>query len=239
MTKASVTSVNTIIHPKGSLVLHKKATYKDGWSPTLICLKAHLQALTLILRHLNRRSSRSGWRSQRDVSIDIAAITSAWERQVLSFKTWKHPTDPYKLMDYTGYGPSYWRNITTYPSQTLLLSEITSVKNRLQGRQRTELRLLINHAVVLRNLAVERGKYANHLRSILGEHKPFIDLNTLQLNSTTLLTNSMEVHHQVTAHFQRWFSTPTTEQPISTAQPLIGAHYPPCPNLTLYQPSAT
>ena len=122
-------------------------------------------------------------------------------------------------MDHTGYGPSYWRTLATFSSAALLQSEITSIKKRLHGRQRTELRLLINHAVAKRERAIEMGRFNNHLRSLLGERRPFVDLDTLQLDQSTLLTNSMEVHHQITAHFNQWYSTPPNQHPQSIHHP--------------------
>ena len=122
-------------------------------------------------------------------------------------------------MDHTGHGPSYWRTLDTHPSLTLLQSEISAPKKRLHGRQRTELRLLINHAVAKRERAIEMGKFNGHLRSILGERRPFVDLDTLQLDQHTLLTNAMEVHHQITAHFQQWYCTPEDQHPLSIHHP--------------------
>ena len=217
MTQASVEAISNIVHNDRSYTVHKHKYYLGGWSPTLISLKAHLQALLLIQRHST--SKKSKWRSQLEATCDITAIVNCWEKRVLSFDEWPTAEAPYLLMDHTGYGPSYWRTLATFPSAALLQSEITSIKKRLHGRQRTELRLLINHAVAKRERAIEMGRFNNHLRSLLGERRPFVDLDTLQLDQSTLLTNSMEVHHQITAHFNRWYSTPPNQHPQSIHHP--------------------
>ena len=58
MTRASVDAVTHVLHKGSSHVKHKDRYYRGGWSPTLICIKAHLQALLLIQRHATSKKSK-------------------------------------------------------------------------------------------------------------------------------------------------------------------------------------
>ena len=76
---------------------------------------------------------------------------------MLSLK-WANTTDAYKIMDSADRGPSYWRTLVGLSKLVELLAEIERIKKKLHGRQRTELRILINSAVAARELAREKGK---------------------------------------------------------------------------------
>ena len=58
MTRASVDAVTHVLHKGSSHVKHKDRYYRGGWSPTLICIKPHLQALILIQRHATSKKCK-------------------------------------------------------------------------------------------------------------------------------------------------------------------------------------
>ena len=62
-------------------------------------------------------------------------------------------------MDTAGRGPSYWRTLGGYPKLKELVEEIERIKKKLHGRQRTELRILINSAVAARELGRKKLSY--------------------------------------------------------------------------------
>ena len=171
--------------------------FKDGWSPTMITLKAQLQALQTMLRHLTGRNKHYKWQTTLEASTSIKEITDHWEATVFSLK-WADKQDAYKIMDTGGRGPSYWRTLEGYPKLVELVSEIERIKKKLHGRQRTELRILINSAVAARELSREKGKLSLYLRALLGERRASFSFDCLQLNEDTLLTNALEIHQQLT-----------------------------------------
>ena len=62
-------------------------------------------------------------------------------------------------MDSADRGPSYWRTLVGLPKLTELVAEIERIKKKLHGRQRTELRILINSAVLLGSWLVRKANY--------------------------------------------------------------------------------
>ena len=132
--------------------------YKDGWSPTMIALKSQLHALQTMLRHLTGRNKHRKWQTTLEAAITIKELTDQWEAEVFTLK-WPDKTDAYKIMDTAGRGPSYWRTLGGYPKLKELVEEIKRIKKKLHGRQRTELRILINSAVAARELGREKASY--------------------------------------------------------------------------------
>ena len=108
-------------------------------------------------------------------------------------------------MDTADRGPSYWRTLGGYPKLKELVEEIERIKKKLHGRQRTELRILINSAVAARELGREKGKLSLYLRSLLGERRASFSFDCLQLNEDTLLTNALEIHQQLTEHYHTFY----------------------------------
>ena len=123
----------------------------------MISLKAQLLALQTMLRHLTGRNKHRKWQTVLEASISIKELTDQWETTVLSLK-WANTADAHKIMDSADRGPSYWRTLVGLPKMVELLAEIECIKKKLHGRQRPELRILINSAVAARELAREKGK---------------------------------------------------------------------------------
>ena len=170
----------------------------------MITLKAQLQALQTMLRHLTGRNKHYKWQTILEASTSIKEITDHWEATVFSLN-WADKQDAYKIIDAGGRGPSYWRTLVGYPRLVELVSEIERIKKKLHGRQRTELRILINSAVAARELSRGKGKLSLYLRALLGERRSSFSFDCLQLNEDTLLTNALEIHQQLTEHYFEFY----------------------------------
>ena len=69
----------------------------------MITLKAQLQALQTMLRHLTGRNKHYKWQTILGASTFIKEITDQWEATVFSLK-WADKQDAYKIMDTGGRG---------------------------------------------------------------------------------------------------------------------------------------
>ena len=196
---------------------HRRAQF-DGWSPQALALKANLMAVTRIQGHLRGYRGHKLWRTQLDMDRDLPGILNLWQDAVTSFK-WDDPTDPHRLMDKTGFGPSAWRTAQLKEVQHPLFCNtlLKTIKGMLHGRLRHNLRLTINaHVAHLEQMRLQ-GKIGRVIRSTLQEDVDLFTLESLRIPEQGTLTDHREIHHRVTEHFRLWYQQPTAASPPWTS----------------------
>ena len=99
--------------------------YKDGWSPTMIALKAQLQATQQMLGHLTGRNHYSKWMTPEQASIDIVRITEKWQSSVIKL-TWSDNNNPHDIMMLVDAAPRTGEPFPTIPHKP-------SYSQRLKG----------------------------------------------------------------------------------------------------------
>ena len=80
LNKAAVAAIVNVKHGGNAYRRKNWKGYKDGWSPTMISIKAQLTALQTMMRHLTGRGDKSltRWMTLDQASIDIKRITDQW-----------------------------------------------------------------------------------------------------------------------------------------------------------------
>jgi hypothetical protein len=165
LTSHSVITASKVFPAKGSQA-GLRSSYKDGWSPTAMALKAQRIAITQILGHLQGTKGRTIWRTLHEQSLGILKIVNAWVKAVLKLK-WIPPDTGWKVMDATIYGPSYWKTLDTMTTATFCIERLDELSSKLHGKQRQKLRENINNAVKIRERMVQEGKLKQYNKAVL------------------------------------------------------------------------
>ena len=179
--------------------------WKDGWSPIMMCLKANLEVLWHIWGHLRGSRGHTLWRTQTDMDTTLHKILAPWETLVHSYK-WSPPLQPEAVFALGGYPPSFWKTTTLRKLDTAVVDSLGKVRRQLHGRNRTYLRTLISAHVLRRETSRLKGKVGKVIRSILHEEIRFYPLETLRLTADQIIIDARQIHSEVTAHFNRWYS---------------------------------
>ena len=133
---------------------------------------------------------------------DILPIIDTWTTRVHRL-SWSAPDIPHKILDSTGFGPSFWRTCTlqdiSHPQFCLNLA--STLLKRLHGRNRADLRQHINSAVTTRERSRKLGLIGRVTRSILREEVDMYNLDYLRLPEGGTLTDHRSLHNLITTHF--------------------------------------
>ena len=187
----------------------RKRTHFIGWSPEAMALKANLSAVLQIQGHLRGYRGYARWRRQDDMDRDLPGILQQW-REVVTRLRWPSPTDPHRIMDCSGMGPSGWRTTTLlaiqHPHRCAAL--ITKLKRMLHGRQRTLLRKQISHHTAHLETLRVTGRIGRVIKSTLQEDVEVFTLESLPVPGEGILTDHRTIHKMVTAHFTQWYKGP-------------------------------
>ena len=150
-----------------------RSSFKDGWSPEYIAIKAHLTALTEIRRHLQGANHRPKWHASF-IPIGIKREVDKWINTISRYKAEERERFMSFIPDR---GPSYWRTVSTANVPSLIQHcslDMARLLTRIHGRQRAELRTNISAAVATRERHLQEGRLGKVIKSILGtEQKRF------------------------------------------------------------------
>ena len=105
-----------------------------------------------------------------------------------------------------GYPPSFWKTTTLRKLDTAVVHFLGKVRRQLHGRNLTYLRTLINAHVLQCETSRLKGKVGKVIRSILREEIRSYPLETLRLTADQIIVDATQIHSEVTAHFNRWYS---------------------------------
>ena len=102
-----------------------------------------------------------------DASAGIIRIVNHWEGFVKALG--RSPTDTNEILG-EFHSPAYWRTI--FPSDPQLLptlqDEIVALRSAMHGRNRSDMRKMINRAVAVCEASREAGKLGRVIKSVLG-----------------------------------------------------------------------
>ena len=117
------------------------------------------------------------------------------------------------LMHLTGKGPEYWRLMVGIPKVEDIDADIQTLKSKMHGQLRTDLRSSINYHCARRETMRELGKTRVVLKSVLGrigsrKHQDQLFLGAVKESSTRVDVTPLEVHEALTRHFQNWYAMP-------------------------------
>eukprot|EP01041_Mallomonas_annulata_P042115 gene42115-biopygen5005 len=200
-----------------------RSPFKDGFSPTCVAHKHHLNALIEIRRHLSGEAHRALWSSDQTYAQGIQRITNTWEQQVLKTLKQRNPDsiNPYTIMEITRHGP---QTLRTLPRSTFINNQLHELKQRLHGAERTALRIQINVRTKLREEARQAGQIKHVIKSILGQHDPHNDLSTLKIvtpnnnHTHTILTDPRDIYNHLNTEHQTIFDIPPHHTPSPLQQ---------------------
>ena len=116
---------------------------------------------------------------------------------------------PLKLQEIhntTGKGPNWWLSLYRAPTVAECDSEMASIRNKLHGTARSDLRRTINRHVARREMLRELGKTRRVLKSILGnlggrKHQDPLFLGAVRQSDTPVICTPAEVHNALNITF--------------------------------------
>ena len=143
-----------------------RGSHKDGWSPKYDSLKAQLVAVLQIRRHVTGEHRQYKWKDADEMLRRLPHILDAWAERVRSHEL--SDVDNAEVLKCTERGMEWWRNVTAVPSRVVCDEEIKLLKQQLQGRLRTDMRIKINKKIRLREKLRRSGKWRQIIKSLLG-----------------------------------------------------------------------
>ena len=181
----AVTTVSQLTHTGCKIT----PSFRDGWSPTMMCFVAQLSFLYNVHSCVQRYTKFE--HSQTRLRRRILSEIQCWRARCVRLHL--------DLSVITAYGPEFWINVPIPDLSTSMLLAIHHVKSLLHGTNRTALRL----AATTRHANIERLRQSNKLKALittlLGTRSPDLDFSTLRLGPT-LLTSPSSIHQACILH---------------------------------------
>ena len=216
--------INYIERASGKLVkqLHKsfgigkkRSSHKDGWSPLFTAHKAHLDAIVEIKRFVMGYRNHPKWLTVTDMQKDMPHIIELWDWALSNPDLTEEQIDELELVD--GKGRQWWLNLTQLPLLEDCDSSIDTIKHKLHGRQRSDMRMQMNTAVRKREKLRKQGKWRTVIKSLLGilagrRHQDGVNLDILKTATGKCTTSPEEVHTVATDGLRQWFSSPEAQR---------------------------
>ena len=188
-----------------------RSSHKDGWSPHYAAMKIHLQTLLQMRRHTLGQHKCKQWKLPDEARHGISRLVDMWQARCDSLTTPDGAIE--SLMHLTGKGPEYWRLMVGIPKVEDIDADIQTLKSKMHGQLRTDLRSSINYHCARRETMRELGKTRVVLKSVLGrigsrKHQDQLFLGAVKESSTRVDVTPLEVHEALTRHFQNWYAMP-------------------------------
>lgn len=195
----------------------RKSRYKDGWSPTFLTLKAWLETL-----YKCRRALQNGkyWLTDTTTHImEWREYTQAFERDQDMVRTLDYIADSQILTE-----------TDHHKMSNIIDDQISDIKKRLHGRERTERRKQMNEYVKKIEDQRKRGQIAQSLNMTL-ERAQKTQMVMVTDKDGNNVTDPIQLHHTLHKTFQKWFG----ESEAPWAAQLEQEYSPPRkPQLTVY-----
>ena len=104
-------------------------------------------------------------------------------------------------MTQRGPGRSNYQNTLTLKVE----AQLSSARNLLHGKRRSNLKLKIREDAARREKAVQEGKLAKAIKSITGQHQHFYNVDSLLLSDDKIITYPIQIHSMLTDAFAERF----------------------------------
>jgi hypothetical protein len=195
-------------------------TYRDGWSPVLLALQAHLSFIEKLRSHMGNSSRKYLW-PRRTWMHQITQASQEWEKKVQ--RTFKRDKDPHRAQKQLGecgeFGPWYYRLLTEPPHLSFLEEKRRKVMKQLQGRRILHVSEELCDYRRFMVTCFKRDRLTIFLRQLLGEEKPQFSCDTVRCPLTQMYINHPEeLALTLSLHMADWFKKPTHHSgPITEA----------------------
>ena len=115
-----------------------RSSYKDGWSPQLVALKAQMRTLLAIRGHLLGHRHYDRWTSPKVIQSGVLELTKSWETLIAAMPWPDKRVDPFVWS--IGQSPGMLNTATDLGSPTYLSrlnTDLNLLRRALSGRKRT------------------------------------------------------------------------------------------------------
>ena len=184
---------------------------KDGYSPEYILRKLHLCGLIEIRRRLTGQGGLSRWAdyvtARAGIQYIFKIMKARGESMGISAK------DMSRILQVNNADEQYLLSLPSSPSPQACDEAIRTLRLRLQGRARTDMRLAHKGYMSFIESNREKGRLKAVVKAILGSHAGRRHQDGLLMDSVTNDTGKVigdpeNVHSLWTSHFKAFYSTP-------------------------------
>jgi hypothetical protein len=182
----------------------KVSKYMDGYSPELVLRKFHLCAILEIRRHITGQHKLERWMGlktiRRNVHNVYSRLFSLGERLRLSI------ADRKRILNIPNASLEFWMSCPAGPTQILCTAAIRTLRSKLHGRQRTDMRLAQKGNMSFVESQREQGKLRSVIKAILGanagrKHTDNIPLEVVASSTGHMIIAPDELHAECTNHY--------------------------------------
>ena len=173
-----------------------RSSYKDGWSPQLVALKAQLRTLLAIRGHLKGHRHYSRWRNPDEIHAGVLELTNTWESLIAAMPWPDKRVDPFVWS--IGQSPSTLRTADDLGSTAYAIRvghDLKLLRRALSGRKRTELRLSSVYYMRVVEQARQEGQLRKVINTVVGSSKEHVPITAVDLrpSNATAATQGTDV----------------------------------------------
>ena len=184
---------------------------KDGYSPEFVLRKFHLAAVIDIKRHMFSLHGYQQWVGYNTMQNGIRYIFRVLEGRGsgLGLST-AHIA---RVLDVPGATQDFWLSLPTGPTALLCDKAIRLLRNRMHGRQRTDMRLAHQGFMSYIESQREKGRLGAVIKATLGahagrRHQDGLVMDNITLDGGVILTDPLSIHSANTTHYEAFYKTP-------------------------------
>ena len=157
--------------------------FKDGFSPEFVLRKFHLAAVINIKRHIFRHHGATPWISYTVIRRNIQLVYDTLQRRAQSLGLSQPNID--RILNVQNTTLDYWMSLTTGPTEAQLDLAIKTLRNKMHGRARTDMRLAQKGYMSFIETMRERGRLKVVIKAMLGANAGRRHQDGLKLDNLT------------------------------------------------------
>jgi hypothetical protein len=189
----------------------KTVKHKDGYSPEYVLRKFHLCAVIAIRRHITGQHKTERWVGLHNIQKNVR---KAFDKLfALAHQLRISPSDKNRILNVPNASLDFWMSCPVGPTEILCTNAIKTLRSKLHGRQRTDMRLAQKGYMSFVESQREQGKLRTVIKAILGanagrKHTDSIPLEVAVSSEGDVITTPEELHKECTKHYVKHHELP-------------------------------